>query len=149
MSANADRTLFVRNAPVPRTETGSEAHGRHARRVHNTPYALFPRSFEQGTRTLDIRAIHLAGISPAHPQPVVRRNVKHNVAAGKRLLNRSRIAQVAQHPIGIQPVKVAQIARRPNQQPQLGSLFRQNARNMTAQKSGGAGDKSQHLALGT
>ena len=83
----------------------------------------------------------------AHPQPVVRRNVKYDVAAGKRLLNRSRVAQVAGHPLRIQALNVAQIAGRPHQQPQLGSLFRQNARNMTAQKSGSAGNESQHLAL--
>jgi hypothetical protein len=68
--------------------------------------------------------------------------VKYDVAAGKRLLNRSRIPQVANYSICVQPVKVAQIARRPHQQPQLGSLFRQNARNMTAQKSSGSSDKS-------
>jgi hypothetical protein len=68
--------------------------------------------------------------------------VKHNVAAGKRLLNRSRVPQVADNSISIQAVKVAQIAGRPHQQPQLGSLFRQNARNMTPKKSGGAGDES-------
>ena len=38
---------------------------------------------------------------------------------------------------------------RPHQQPQLRSLFREDARNMTAKKSRGAGDKSEHLAIST
>jgi len=109
---------------------------------------LFPRRFEQGTRALDIRAIHLVGI--AHPQPIVRRNLKDDVATGKRLRNRRRVAQVAHYSISILQVgviKVAQVAGGPHQKPQLGSLFRQDARNMTPQKSRGAGDKGQHLAF--
>ena len=122
-----------------------KSHGRDTRRVNNTPYALLPRCLEQRTRALDIRAIHLVGI--AHPQPVVGRHVKYNFATGQRFLNRSRVAQVTHNSIGVQILNVAQIARRPHQQPQPGSLFRQDARNMTAQKSRGAGDESQHLAL--
>ena len=64
------------------------------------------------------------------------------MAARKRLLNRSRVAQIADDPIRVQALQVVQIAVRPYQQPQLGALFRQDARNMTAQKSGSAGDES-------
>ena len=122
-----------------------EAHSSHARRVHHPPHTLFPRRFKQRARALDIRAIHLVRIT--HPQTVVRRHVKHHIAASKRLLDRSRVAQIADRSIRVQAVQVAQIARRPHQQPQLGSLFRQHARNMTTQKSRGTGNKSQHSAL--
>src|SRR6267378_1118548 len=98
------------------------------------------RRTEQGTRALNIRAVHLVGI--ANPQPVVRSNVKDNVAARKRLLNRRSVAQVADHPISVQIANVAQVACGPHQQPQVGSLFGQDACNMTAQKTRGAGDKS-------
>jgi hypothetical protein len=73
--------------------------------------------------------------------------MKYNIATGERFPNRSRVAQVAHNSIGVQILNVAQIARGPHQQPQLSTLFRQNARNMTAQKSRGAGDKSKHSAL--
>src|SRR5208282_3067509 len=101
---------------------------------------LFPSRLEHGARALDIRAIHRVGI--AHPQPVVSGNMKNDVTARQRLLQRGRVAQIADDAIRMQALKVAQSARRPHQQPQLGSLFRQNARNMTAQKSGSAGDES-------
>jgi hypothetical protein len=74
--------------------------------------------------------------------------MKYNIASGKRFLNRSRIAQIANHsidaPISAQAIKIAQIAGRPHQQPQMCSLFRQNARNMTAEKSRSAGNKGEH-----
>ncbi len=155
------RTLFIRDsarvgtgalARPSRAQLGScvvrsEAHGRNTRRVHHAPHTLFPRRFEQGTRALNIRAVHLARI--AHPQPVLRRNVKYNIATGKHLRNRPCVAQVADNAITLQVVNVAKVAGRPNQQPQLGSLFRQDARNMTPQKSRGAGNESEHLAVST
>jgi hypothetical protein len=111
MSAS-HRTLFVGHVAVVRLR--SKAHGRDTRRVHHTPHALFPRRFQQRTRALDIRPIHFGWIT--HPQSIVGRDMKHDIAARKRLLNRSRIAQVASHPICIQSFKVAQIAGWTNQQ---------------------------------
>ena len=138
MSAIA--TGLCSSATLPLRSIRSESHRRHTRRVHHAPHTLLPRRFEQRARALDIRAIHLLRI--AHPQPVIGRHVKHNLAAGKRLLNRSRVAQIAGNPIGLQILNIPQIAGRPHQQPQLRSLFRQNASYMTAQESRSAGDKS-------
>src|ERR1700692_4507433 len=77
--------------------------------------------------------------------------MKNNVAAGERLLNRCRIAQIADHPAtpssGVKICNIAQIARRPHQKPQLSSLLRQNARNVTTQKSGGSGNESFQKVL--
>ena len=73
--------------------------------------------------------------------------MKHHVTACHGLLNGFRIAQIADHPIRIQPLDIPQIAAGPNQQPQLGSLLGQHPRHVTAHESGCACNESLHKAL--
>jgi hypothetical protein len=94
----------------------AKSHGRHTRRVHDAPHALFPRRIEQRTRALDIRAVHLSGI--AHPQPVVGGNMKYNVAARSAFSIEAASRRSPATRSAFRSVKVAQIARRPHQQPQ-------------------------------
>jgi hypothetical protein len=72
--------------------------------------------------------------------------VEHNLASGKRLLNRCRITQIASHSFGAKVSNVAQIARWPHQKPQVGSMFSQHPRNMTSQKSSSPGNESSHAS---
>jgi hypothetical protein len=74
--------------------------------------------------------------------------VEDHIASGKRSFNRGRIAQIALDGLGSSFANkignVAQIACRTHEEAQIGSLFGQHARNMTAQESSGAGDESFH-----
>ena len=78
----------------------SESHGRDARSVDHPPHSdSFARPPEPPAYPRR-SPIHLLRI--ANPKPIVSRNVKHHVAARHRLLNRNRIAQIADHPIRLQ-----------------------------------------------
>jgi hypothetical protein len=54
------------------------------------------------------------------------------------------MAQIADHAIRTKRLNISRIAAGPNQQPQLGALFGQNPRHMTAHEPGCASDESFH-----
>jgi len=96
--------------------------------------------FQNRACSPDVRAIHLVRI--AQPQAVIGSNVENGIAAGHCLLERSRIAQVANCRLGFQSFKILQIAGRANQKPEASPLIGKSTGNMRAEESGGAGDES-------
>jgi hypothetical protein len=53
--------------------------------------------------------------------------VKYRVASRHCLIQRCGVAQIANRGLGFQPLQIFQIARRANQQPQVGPALRENA----------------------
>jgi hypothetical protein len=95
--------------------------------------------FKQSPRPFHIGPVHFVGIP--HPEPVVGRHMKHGIAAGHGPFERGDITQIAGCRLSLESLKVSQVAGRANEETQVGALIGQNARDMGAEKSGGAGDK--------
>ena len=130
-----NRRILVRRMPIVR-----ESHRRHARCINNALHAGLPRRFQNRACAADVRPVHLLRIP--HPEPVVSCHVKHRIAAAHRLFERGSVAQIASSGLRLQSLKILQIARRTNQQPQFCPLVGENARDMGTQKSSSACDES-------
>ncbi len=68
--------------------------------------------------------------------------MKYHIASRHGFLQGRGIAQVAQHPLGLQLLNIPQIAAGADQKPKLRALRGQSASHMTAHKSGRTGDES-------
>ena len=75
--------------------------------------------------------------------------MKQGIASVQRIIKAAGIAQVADYLLAWHAFQIAQITGRPNQQSQIGTVFNEDPRHVTAQKPGGACYESKHLAVGT
>src|SRR5450432_3948792 len=121
-----------------------EPHSRNAGGVNYASYFVLAGRLQNSLSAFDIRAIHLLRI--ANPQPIVRGDVKHHIASRHGFLQRRRIAQISNHPLGAQFLNIPEVAAGADQESKIGALRGQSPGHVTADESCRAREENQHLA---
>ncbi len=100
MSVERNRRISFARFRAETRAHSAESHRRHARGINHSPHPSLRAACKNRPCPINIRPVHLLGIP--HPEPVIRRHMKHHIASGHSFLNRCGIAQISDHSVSLQ-----------------------------------------------
>src|SRR5262249_22570045 len=118
--------------------------GAEARRIDYATDAGARASLEHGAGAVHVVAVDLASI--LRPQPIVRRDVEDEAAAGEGGVEGLRVEDVAAEDLDAAAGERLEAARRPREDPHAVAVGDEQPRHVGSHEAGGPGDQHVHGA---